>query len=220
MTMRSDPDSGTPERADRLRFFRSWLADPKRVASIAPSGQGLARLITRDIDPASAPVLELGPGTGVFTQALLDRGLAQEDLTLIEFGAEFIAPLRLRFPGARILQADAARLSAPVLFPGKRPGAVISGLPLLSLPRRKVMGILNGAFACLRPGGAFYQFTYGPRCPVPAAMMDRLGLRAERIGGTLLNLPPATVYRITPTGAAGNRRARSRAGLVVETGQG
>ena len=183
--------------SDHPRFFRSWLADPMRVAAIAPSSRSLARLITREIDPSRAPVLEQGPGTGVFTRALLDRGLREDDLTLIEYGAEFVAPLRARFPLARVLRADAARLSARELFPAATAGAVVSGLPLLSMPLRKVMAILMAAFACLRADDAFYQFTYGPRCPVRQPVLDRLGLEAHRIGGALFNLPPASVYRIT-----------------------
>jgi phosphatidylethanolamine/phosphatidyl-N-methylethanolamine N-methyltransferase len=62
---------------------------------------------------------------------------------------------------------------------------------------RKMMAMLSGVFRCLRPRGALYQFTYGPRCPVPRPILDRLGLKATRIGRTLRNIPPAAVYRIT-----------------------
>lgn len=186
-----------PAWSDHLRFFRSLLADPARVAAVAPSSRFLAQLITREIDPARAPILELGPGTGVFTRALLARGVVEADLTLIEYGEDFAAPLRALFPQARVVQADAARLPALGLFAERRAGAAVSGLPLLSMTPRKVMAILAGTFACLRPGGALYQFTYGPRCPVPRPVLERLGLKARRIGGTLFNMPPAAVYRIS-----------------------
>ncbi|ARM10754.1 UNVERIFIED_ORG: phospholipid N-methyltransferase [Rhizobium esperanzae] len=62
---------------------------------------------------------------------------------------------------------------------------------------RKIASILAGVFTYMRPGGAVYQFTYGPRCPVPRPILDRLGLKAVRIGGTVRNLPPASVYRIS-----------------------
>ncbi|TIT80529.1 MAG: phospholipid methyltransferase, partial [Mesorhizobium sp.] len=48
----------------------------------------------------------------------------------------------------------------------------------------------------LKPGGAFYQFTYGPRCPVARPILEGLGLSATHIGRTMLNVPPAAVYRI------------------------
>lgn len=185
------------ERSDLQHFLKSWAGNPLRVGAIAPSGVSLARLITSEISVESGPVLELGAGTGVFTRALLVRGVAESDLTLIEYESEFARLLDLRFPKARVLRMDASQLMKHKLFEPESAGAVVSGLPLLSMPPRKVIAILSGAFAYLRINGAFYQFTYGPRCPVPRAILDRLGLKAVRIGRTIRNLPPAAVYRIT-----------------------
>src|SRR5882757_5745911 len=183
--------------SDVFQFLRSWVADPRRVAAVAPSGETLSRLITQEIRPTDGPVLELGAGTGVFTRALLGRGVRESDLTLVEYGSDFMRVLQHRFPQARVLWMDASQLASYDLFPGAILGAVVSGLPLLSLSPRKVMSILAGAFGYLRPTGSFYQFTYGPRCPVPRPILDRLGLKGTRIGGTVRNLPPAAVYRIT-----------------------
>lgn len=184
-------------RADFLHFFRSWISNPLRVAAIAPSGDLLARIMTSEIAALDGPIIELGPGTGVFTRALLARGVSEADLTLIEYGPEFINSLQARFPTARVLQMDAAHLAHADIFEGEPVGAVVSGLPLLSMPPRKIASIMAGAFAYMRPGGAVYQFTYGPRCPVPRPILDRLDLKAVRIGGTVRNLPPASVYRIS-----------------------
>ncbi|MEH2511153.1 phosphatidylethanolamine/phosphatidyl-N-methylethanolamine N-methyltransferase [Nitrobacteraceae bacterium AZCC 1564] len=185
------------ECSDFFQFFRSWISDPLRVAAIAPSGESLARVMTQEILPSDGPVLELGAGTGVFTKALLARGIRESDLTLVEYGSDFMRALQFRFPNARVLWMDASQLGQHDLFPDAPAGAVVSGLPLLSMSPRKVISILTGAFSHIRPGGAFYQFTYGPRCPVSRPILDRLGLKATRIGGTVLNLPPASVYRIT-----------------------
>ena len=183
---------------DSFAFFRAWVSNPLQIAAIAPSGTALANLITSEISAASGPVLELGPGTGAFTRALLARGVRERDLTLIEHSADFAGMLRHRFPAARVHHMDASRLAAADhLFEDDAVGAVVSGLPLLSMGRRKVMAIVAGAFDRLRPGGAFYQFTYGLHCPVPRRVLDRLGLKAMRIGGTLRNVPPAAVYRIS-----------------------
>lgn len=182
---------------DHLRFVLSWASDPLRVAAIAPSGAALARLITSEIGARHAPILELGAGTGVFTRAIIGQGIDPAELTLVEFGADFTAMLKERFPQARVLHLDAARISARDLYPAMKAGAVVSGLGLLSMRPRTVVAIMANAFDCLRPEGAFYQFTYGPRCPVPRPILDRLGLKAHRIGGTVRNLPPASVYRIT-----------------------
>jgi phospholipid N-methyltransferase len=182
---------------DVLPFLRAWSANPQTVGAIAPSGAALAGLITSEIAPDAAPVLELGAGTGVFTQALLARGLRQADLTLVEYGSDFMRMLQLRFPHARVLWMDAAQLGSYDLFKDAPAGAVVSGLPLLNMSPRKVVAILSGSFRHLRPGGAFYQFTYGVSCPVPRPILDRFGLRATCVGRALLNVPPATVYRIT-----------------------
>jgi len=182
---------------DMQLFFRSWTCDPLRIGAIAPSGPALAAVMTAEICAASAPVIELGPGTGVFTRALLARGVDERDITLVEYGSDFVPLLQRRFPRARVLQMDAAKLSSRDFSGERAPGAIISGLPLLSMSQRKVMAVLAAAFECLRARGAFYQFTYGARCPVRRPMLDRLGLKAVRIGSALANVPPATVYRIT-----------------------
>jgi phospholipid N-methyltransferase len=188
---------------DFLSFFLAWMSAPRRVGAIAPSSAALAELITREISTSSGPILELGPGTGAFTYQLLKRGVRQQDLTLVEYGADFLQLLQMRFPGARVLWMDAARLGSERLFEGAPVGAVVSGLPLLNMSTRKVVSILNGAFGYLRPGGAFYQFTYGLTCPVPRPVLDRLGLKAQLVDRAILNVPPAAVYRLT-------RRPQSR----------
>jgi phospholipid N-methyltransferase len=185
------------EKSDLLHFLRSRKSNPEKVGSVMPSGDALARMITKEIDAGHAPVIELGPGTGVFTRALLARGLDEADLTLIESGPNFLKMLRERFPRAHVVKADAARIAGLELYDPGSVGAVVSGLPLLSMSPRKIMGVLIDAFHYLREDGAFYQFTYGPRCPVPKAIRERLGLESKRVGRTLRNLPPATVYRIT-----------------------
>ena len=184
-------------KQDVLPFFRAWLDNPLNIAAITPSSSPLAELITRKITPDEAPVLELGPGTGVFTRALLARGVKESDLVLVESNDHFAQLLRFRFPDATILQTDADKLRRLPVAPEMQVGAVVSGLPLLSMPPRKVMLILAGALAHLRAGGALYQFTYGWRCPVSQRVLEGLGLTASRMGGVLANVPPASVYKIT-----------------------
>jgi phosphatidylethanolamine/phosphatidyl-N-methylethanolamine N-methyltransferase len=180
---------------DFIGFFRAWISDPKRVSAVAPSSQTLARLITSEVKPSDGPIIELGPGTGAFTKALLQRGVAESDLLLIEYGSDFMRLLQQRFPRARVLWMDAAQLTRYDRFIAPA-GAVVSGLPLLSMTPRKVMAILTGAFRHMREGGTFYQFTYGVGCPVPRTILDRLGLKASLVGRTALNVPPASVFRI------------------------
>ena len=166
-----------------------------RFETVLPYLQTLARLITSEIKPSDGPVIELGPGTGVFTKAILQRGVAEVDMLLIEYGSDFMRLLQQRFPNARVLWMDAAQLAQYDHFMAPA-GAVVSGLPLLSMSPRKVMAILTGAFRHMKDGGTFYQCTYGMSCPVPRPILDRLGLKASLVGRTALNIPPASVYRI------------------------
>src|SRR5215472_4648996 len=177
-------------------FARAWAAHPRRVGALAPSSRRLARLITSEISSQSAPVLELGPGTGVFTRALLSRGLCEDQLILVEQDPHFARLLQRDYPDAWIVQMDAARLREINIVDGEPAGAVVSGLPLLSMSMRDRIAILQFAFRHLRPGGSYYQFTYGLRCPIPRPVLERMGLKAARMGSTWLNAPPATVYRI------------------------
>ncbi|TKV76163.1 VTT domain-containing protein [Rhizobium sp. AU243] len=195
--LNEENDTGRRRPGDTLPFFRAWLGDPLRIAALSPSSNSLADLITSEITIASSPVIELGVGTGAFTRALIKRGVPEDGLILIESNAEFSKLLGQRFPSAQILSMDAAqlgRIEMDVLCPA---GAAVSGLPLLSMPPKEVIAILEATFDRLHPHGAFYQFTYSLRCPIARPILDRLGLKAVRIGGTLVNLPPASVYRIT-----------------------
>ena len=177
-------------------FFSALLAEPRKIGAIVPSGGRLARLMTSEIEPSAGKVLELGPGTGVFTEALLKRGLPARDLTLVELETRFIAPLQQRFPDVTILQRDARELAACKAELGPQ-AAIVSGLPFRNMPIEVITAIVGGGFSLLERGGAFYQFTYGQSCSVPPDVLAELGLRAERLGRVRLNIPPASVFRIS-----------------------
>jgi phosphatidylethanolamine/phosphatidyl-N-methylethanolamine N-methyltransferase len=176
--------------ADILPFFLAWIRNPLRVAAVAPSGAAVATLMTEEITAATGPIIELGPGTGPFTYALLDRGVREQDLTLIEYDPDFLRLLRVRFPQARVLWMDAAWLDKYKLYENATIGAVISGLGLLTMSPHKITAILSGAFGYLRPDGAFYQITYGPRCPIADSILEpRIFLAATSLGTLTWNMP-------------------------------
>ncbi len=183
--------------SESLLFLRSWRRAPGRVGALAPSGRSLAALIVAAIEPADGPVIELGPGTGALTRALLARGVPRERLALIESDRAFSHLLGLRFPGVRVLHMDAIQLGRTrALFGRERARHIVSGLPLLSMPADKALAIVRAAFRHhLRADGVFHQFTYMPRCPIPNARLAAIGVRAVRAGVAMANLPPAFVYR-------------------------
>lgn len=195
----SSKQTQTARPGGLIAFGREWLRDPLRVAAVAPSSRSLARAITDGIGPNHAPVIELGPGTGVFTDALVARGIPPERIAAFEAGANFVRHLARRWPSLRLVHDDAARLRHLAPFGHGGAGAIVCGLPLLSMPPAKVYRIIAGAFGNLRPGGHVALFTYAPRCPVPTDILDRLELDVERTAIVLRNLPPAFVYRLSST---------------------
>lgn len=201
--VRRDPHAITKipmSHADRSKFFRAWLRKPLRIASVTPSSAALAALITREITASSAPVLELGPGTGVFTQALVARGVAENDITLVEREETFLGHLQQRFPQAGLLAIDVRDIGRADALRHRCFGAIVSGLPLPNLRRDDLYQLIADCFERLTQGGSFYQFTYGPKCPVPQVTLRALGLRSDKIGWTVRNFPPAAVYRISRRG--------------------
>ncbi|MGU7776214.1 class I SAM-dependent methyltransferase [Burkholderia sp. MR1-5-21] len=180
-----------------MLFLRTWLRNPRRVGALAPSSPALAALMTTQISHDDASVIELGAGTGVFTRALLARGVGSDRLVLVEADPAFAGALRRQFPTLRVMQMDAAELGLTGSFFGaERAHAIVSGLPLVAMPVEQAVAIVQGAFAHhLAAGGAFYQFTYAPRCPIPRRQLEAIGIRAARVGIAWMNFPPAVVYR-------------------------
>jgi phosphatidylethanolamine/phosphatidyl-N-methylethanolamine N-methyltransferase len=179
-----------------LVFFRSMMANPKRVGAVLPSGAPLARLMASHVplDDAS-PVVEIGAGTGVVTAALLEAGVPAKQLYVLELDAGLHRFLRENFPGASVLRGDAARMHT--LLPHDIVGkvsTVVSSLPLRPMNRATQRAIVDAAFSVLRPGGSFIQYTYPPFSPLP---YREFGLKAERLGRVWLNVPPAAVWRFT-----------------------
>ncbi len=144
------------------------------------------------IGPDTGRVVEFGPGTGSLTRAILDTGLPRENLTLFELDPSFAEHIAFAFPGT-VLHLAGADTAADHVAPGV--GAVVSGLPLLSMPEPICHAIVSAAFRILAPGAPYIQFTYGPRPPVPQATIEALGLSIESGAKVWGNLPPARVYR-------------------------
>jgi phosphatidylethanolamine/phosphatidyl-N-methylethanolamine N-methyltransferase len=178
---------------DEVRFIRSWLERPLSTGAVTPSGRVLARTMARYVNPGMAgPVVELGPGTGPVTEALIAKGIAPERLVLVEFNLTFCQLLRTRFPAATVVQGDAYGMRRLLTGLLQQPAAaIVSGLPLVTKPVRMRLRLLRDALELLRPGAPFVQFTYAVVPPIPNRLA---GVRAEASERIWKNMPPARVW--------------------------
>jgi phosphatidylethanolamine/phosphatidyl-N-methylethanolamine N-methyltransferase len=185
---------------DKRLFFLRWLSNPWRMGVPVPSSRGLARAMAAqlsDLEPEEY-VLELGPGTGVVTRALCQAGVKQQRLVIIESDAAFIRSLRHSFPDALILRGDACNLREILLKHNiRKVAAVVSSLPLLSMPDKIRQVIVNEAFKVIKTDGVFIQYTYGLLSPVPAKLQRAIGIRGRIAKRIWRNFPPARVWRYT-----------------------
>ena len=177
--------------SDLALFLRQLARNPVQTSAIVPSSAFLARAMVAGLGPNSGRVVEFGPGTGVFTRAILKAGVRAADLVLFEMNPDFATHLRRTFPGVTVHVAGAQDVAKHC---ANGVDTVISGLPLLSMPTDVRRAIVGGAFNVLRKGGAMVQFTYGPKPPLDADSFDALGLTHRRKTKIWLNMPPATVY--------------------------
>jgi phosphatidylethanolamine/phosphatidyl-N-methylethanolamine N-methyltransferase len=178
---------------DEMQFIRSWIEKPLSTGAVMPSSKALARTMARYVDPqSSGPVIELGPGTGPVTEALVQRGIDPKRLLLVEFNPDFCRLLRTRYPAATVVQGDAYRLRRLLGALVREPAAaVVSGLPLVTKPLRTRLRLISDAMSLLAPGAPFVQFTYAMVPPIPKALS---GIKAEASELIWMNLPPARVW--------------------------
>ena len=178
---------------DEVRFLRSWIEKPLHVGAVMPSGRLLARTMAQYVDiHARGPVVELGPGTGAITSALIEHGIEQKRLVLVEYNPGFCALLRDRYPQARVVQGDAYTLRDTLWNVLSVPAtAIVSGLPLVTKPMPMRLRLVRDAFAALTPGAPFVQFTYSVVPPIPKSLP---GVSAEASERIWMNLPPARVW--------------------------
>jgi phosphatidylethanolamine/phosphatidyl-N-methylethanolamine N-methyltransferase len=182
-----------PRLDDEVRFLRSWIEKPLHMGAVMPSGRVLARTMAQYVDiDSSRPVVELGPGTGAITSALIERGVDQRRLVLVEYNPGFCALLRDRYPHAKVVQGDAYTLRDSLWNVLSTPAsAVVSGLPLVTKPMLTRLKLMREAFLALAPGAPFVQFTYSVAPPIPKSLPGVSTEASERIW---MNLPPARVW--------------------------
>ncbi len=182
-----------PQPDRRLAFLQGFLRNPHLVGSVIPSSRFLERRIV-DIAPIAEArlVVELGPGTGGTTWAIL-RALPEESrLLAIEIDPRFVSLLRST-PDPRLMVhlGSAGAIGEALAARGlSRPDVVVSGIPFSTMPLSLGQRILRAVWSSLAPGGHFVAYQFRDR----VAVLGREILGAPEVELELLNVPPVRVY--------------------------
>ncbi len=173
-----------------LLFIKAVLSNPRAIGAACPSSTDLADAMAAQVNKCSGVVVELGGGTGVITRALLRQGILPEQLIIVESEPTLARHLRRAFPNIRVIEGDASRLKQLLGSDIEKVQAVVSSLPMRSLPQPAVRAIMDQIRQLLHRGGTFVQFTYS----LHTHSIGRENLLAHR-GSRIIwkNFPPARV---------------------------
>lgn len=176
-------------------FAKSIRDNPVQIGALAPSSRYLAKMIAAEAvrDTGDGFFLEIGAGTGSFTKALINAGIAQEKIICIELDESLCNYLRSRFPMATVIRGNACYAES-LIGRGKKIEAVISGIPMRNIHIVTKKAIINSCFEVLKPGGKFVQFTYTPFSSIDETLFK---VCQRRVGFVWKNLPPASVWSYT-----------------------
>jgi len=195
----ADASNGTGLREHVLVFSR-FLRSPRTVGALTASSRALAAAMVSDLDLARAcRVVELGPGTGALTGAIVDRLGPGTVFLAVDIEPAFVDAIQKRWPTVQCVCASAERLEALVADRGMYPvDHIVSGLPFVSLPPAMTLQILANVAQVLRPNGTFTTFQYLHAYQLPSAVGFRRRMSALLGGGpnvrlVVRNVPPALV---------------------------
>ena len=178
---------------DNIRFLKGVIATPKTVGAIMPTSARMANRMASIIDTGSGlPVLELGPGTGVITRAILDKGVKPENIVSVDYSSDFVRHLRGKYPGVNFINGDAFSLAETLEnYRGQKFDCVISGIPLLNFPMHQRVKLIEDLLKLVPVGRPIVQFSYGPVSPV-VARPDSYTIK--HFDFIMRNIPPAQIW--------------------------
>lgn len=178
---------------EEIRFFKGMMDGPKTVGSIIPTSSVTARKMASVIDLQSGlPVLELGPGTGAITKAILARGLPPERLVAVEYSTDFYQHLQRTYPGVRLINGDAFDIEKTLGdLKDLTFDCVISAVPLLNFPMKDRIKMLESLLDRLPAGRPVMQISYGAVSPI-IAQPDRYHI--QHFDFIVRNIPPAQLW--------------------------
>jgi phosphatidylethanolamine/phosphatidyl-N-methylethanolamine N-methyltransferase len=181
---------------EEIRFIKGWMDGPKQVGAILPTSSITARRMASVVNPTSGlPVLELGPGTGIITKAILKLGVQPQDLVSIEYSTDFYQHLVRTVPGVNFINGDAFDLDRTLgAFKDRTFDSVISAIPLLSFPMESRIALLESLLYRIPAGRPVMQITYGPVSPI-IAKPERY--RIKHYDFVVRNIPPAQLWTYT-----------------------
>ncbi|MCX7901048.1 MAG: methyltransferase domain-containing protein [Burkholderiaceae bacterium] len=181
--------------SDQIAFLRGFIAHPEQVGSVWPSSSFLERRLVRAAQAEQArSLVELGPGTGGTTRALLAAMRPEARLLAIELNADFHARLRARLDDPRVIVQLGSAEELPELLQRWRlpaPEVIVSGIPFSTMPKASAERIAAAIAQCLAPGGRFV--AYQVRGHVARFLAPHLG--APRVRWEIVNVPPLRVFR-------------------------
>ena len=184
-----------------VRFLKEFLICPTTTGAIAPSSDRLSELITdlADLSKVSS-VVEFGPGTGVFTEKILQKKSKEADFFALELNAKFVATAKKRCPKADIYHDSALNARHYLNIHGIRQcDCIVCGLPWASFKKKLQAELLCTIHDILRPGGRLLTFAYLQGLLLPSGLNFRKKIRSnfEKVVTTKpvwQNAPPALVY--------------------------
>jgi phospholipid N-methyltransferase len=179
----------------RIAFFQAFLRKPKEVGSIIPSSRFLMRRVVREarVDRARL-VVELGPGTGGSTRALLRSMRPDATLLAIEINPRFarLIAISIRDPRLIVHVGSAEDITGALKAHGlPAPDVVLSGIPFSTMPKGLGLSVVREVHHVLAPGGRFVAYQVRDRVEI----LGRQIFGPARVQTELLNMPPMRIYR-------------------------
>ncbi|APO73199.1 ribosomal RNA methyltransferase protein [Rhizobium etli 8C-3] len=178
---------------EEIRFFKGMMQGPKTVGSIVPTSSITARKMASIVNLNSGlPVLELGPGTGAITKAILGRGVKPENLVAIEYSTDFYEHLVRLYPSVRFINGDAFNLDKTLGdLKDQTFDSVVSAVPLLNFPMQARIALLESLLDRIPAGRPVVQISYGPVSPI-IARPERYHI--QHFDFIVRNIPPAQLW--------------------------
>jgi phosphatidylethanolamine/phosphatidyl-N-methylethanolamine N-methyltransferase len=144
-----------------FHFLRALALNPRGTGAVLPSSKYLARGMVSCVELSdSGVVVELGAGTGVFTQMMLDDGIPGDRIIAVEYCSHLARLLREKFPEITVIEGNVLELANLLQSTAGPIDTIISGLPLRSLPDEISQAVLDQVPELLSRRGRFIQFTY------------------------------------------------------------